>query len=90
MSIETSVTYDNDTLEVLSVYWTFARGKVYRTHGIDDWTNIDVDKKGRVLGIEMLEPGRVTQAMLRKAAKKFNEPRLTLLRPKNAAAMVAG
>lgn len=47
----TLVTYDK---EADAAYFSVKKGKVARTVELDDWLLADVDKKGALLGVEML------------------------------------
>jgi len=47
-----NITYDQDAD---AVYIELAKGKFGKNQKIDDLTILDLDKKGRVLGIEILD-----------------------------------
>lgn len=42
-----------------ALYLTLADGEVARTVEIDDGTNVDLNTDGNVLGVEVLNPGRL-------------------------------
>lgn len=48
---EALITYDK---EADAAYFSVKKGKVARTIKLDEWLLVDVDKKGALLGIEML------------------------------------
>lgn len=49
------VTYDN---EVDAKYVSIKEGKIHETKTINDWLFFDVDEKGGVLGIEILDSSK--------------------------------
>ena len=49
------ISYD---AQVSALYVTLADGRVARTVALDDGTNADEDAGGKLLGIEVLNPGR--------------------------------
>jgi len=57
-------TYDR---EADAMYISVKKGKVYRTLEVSDAINVDVDKKGRALGVEILY---VSAQMPRESIKK--------------------
>ncbi|HEY4522641.1 MAG TPA: DUF2283 domain-containing protein [Candidatus Paceibacterota bacterium] len=57
-------TYDT---EADAMYIRVKRGKVYKTLEVSDAVNVDVDKKGRTLGVEILY---VSVQMPRKSIKE--------------------
>ena len=78
---QVAVDTDDATGEVLAVYFHIRKGRVHRTH---EFANGDVfadyDRKGQLLGIELLAPCRVSivdqlaieeSADLRSRAKRF-------------------
>lgn len=48
---DTLITYDN---EADAAYFSVKKGKVAKTVKLDDWLLADIDKKGVLLGVEML------------------------------------
>ena len=55
------------------MYIALEEGKVKRTIEFAPETFIDLDDKGNLIGIELLNPGTL---MLRKLAKKYHRPEL--------------
>jgi len=56
-----------------AMYVTLGKGRVKRTIEFAPETFIDLDEKGDLLGIELLNPGTL---ILHKIAKKFHKPEL--------------
>ena len=56
-----------------AMYIALEEGKVKRTIEFAPETFIDLDDKGNLIGIELLNPGTL---MLRKLAKKYHRPEL--------------
>ena len=67
-----------DTL-AKAVYIELERKKVARTREFAPEVFLDFDYKGRLIGVEMLNPGML---VLKKVAKKFHKPELTKVHPK--------
>lgn len=56
--MQINITQDPDDKQILSIYFRLLRDKVNRTVELSEGVcYIDVDSKGRVLGVEMLAPG---------------------------------
>jgi len=49
------ITYDR---EADAVYIEFRKGDFFKNRKIDDFTIIDLDKKGNIFGIELLEASK--------------------------------
>ena len=87
LPLHVSIQTDPDG-NVDAMYFKFRRGRVARTVEFSEWTLIDLDKEGDIVGVEMLEPGMVTRKELERAAKKYREPSLATLNPKSLLAGV--
>ena len=59
--------------EARAVYMEFKPDKVARTVEFAPETFVDLDSKGHLLGIELLNPGTL-EIQLRKISKRFNIP----------------
>lgn len=70
---------------VKAVYIKINEGRVAKTVEFAPETFVDLDQKGNLLGIEMLNPGRLTikkkkhSSLLKKIANKWNAPEVTQL-----------
>jgi hypothetical protein len=81
LSFETNTTTDENTGEVLSVYFQLRRGKVSQTIEFENGAAFaDYNARGELLGVELLSPCRVTiidkiaanePVSLRKSMKAF-------------------
>jgi uncharacterized protein YuzE len=60
--------------QIEAIYIKLREGKVSKSKEIGAYGEavIDLDKNGNAVGIEMLEPGRVTVKLVRKIKKEFN------------------
>ena len=67
--------------EVRAVYMEFKSDKVARTVEFAPETFIDLDSRGHLLGIELLNPGTL-EVQLRKIGKRFHIPDNKHLRAK--------
>ena len=67
-----------DTL-AKAVYIELEKKKVARTREFAPEVFLDFDYKGRLIGVELLNPGVF---VLKKVAKKFRKPELTKVHPK--------
>ena len=73
---------DPEMGEVDALYFRWRRGQIAKSIEVSDWAVADFDSKGRLLGLEMLEPGTVTVKDLKSLAHKCKEPAVADLRPK--------
>ena len=71
-----------------AMYIKFRKNKIYRTVEFSDTTLIDLDRRGNIIGVEMLSPGRVTAKELERVARKYKEPALAQVKPKSLLAGV--
>ena len=60
--------------EIEAIYIKLREGKISTSKeiGAHGEAVVDLDKNGRALGIEMLEPGRITVKLVNKIKKEFN------------------
>lgn len=67
-----------DDNEIEAIYLKIRNNKIYKSEeiGSNGEAVIDLDRRGQVVGIEMLEPGRVTVREIRNIQKKYNIPEL--------------
>ncbi len=67
-----------DDNEIEAIYLKIRNNKVYKSEeiGSNGEAVIDLDRKGQVVGIEMLEPGSVTVQEIKSIQKKYNIPEL--------------
>jgi uncharacterized protein YuzE len=82
MKIEVRVTINNERREIEAVYFKINWLPIKETVELDSETYIDISKEGKIVGIEMLSPGKVTLEQLKKVAKKYKEPVINEIRPK--------
>ena len=76
-----TITFDS---EAKALYVKIREGKVAKTIEFSPETFVDLDSKGHLLGVEMLNPGKLTiqkkarvLAPLKRIATKFHQPALT-------------
>ena len=67
-----------DTL-AKAVYIELERKKVARTREFAPEVFLDFDYKGKLIGVELLNPGTL---VLKQVAKKFHRPELTKVHPR--------
>jgi uncharacterized protein YuzE len=66
-----SFSLDSDDNQILAIYMQLSDGKVKKTVEVSDGScYVDVDSKGRPLGIELLAPDEIKLA-LRQVKKRF-------------------
>jgi uncharacterized protein YuzE len=60
--------------EIEAIYIKLREGKVSKSEelGPNGEAIVDLDKSGNVIGIEMLEPGKITVRLFNKIKKQFN------------------
>ena len=68
--------------EIEAIYIRLKDGKVSKSREIGRYGEavVDLDKRGNVVGIEMLEPGKVTVSLMNRIKKEFNLQELGTLR----------
>jgi len=71
-----------DTSEGL-IYIQVREGKIYKTVELDPINEIyvDLDRKNRAIGFEIINPMHITVKELNNFARKFNVPELKILSP---------
>jgi uncharacterized protein YuzE len=70
--MKVSFQFDDDSNKVLAVYFELAQGDVHKTVEVSEGEcYVDVDRKGKLLGVEMLVPGHL-KINARKVARKYH------------------
>lgn len=67
-----------------ALYVRVRSGRVHRTREEADGVQVDLDRMGRLLGVEVLDPGRAgvrVRAVLRRLARRYHLSKLSHLRP---------
>ena len=85
-SFRIEVEVDNRSGETLAVYIRLSKGKVAKTIEHTETVYIDVNARGQVLGVELLEPASVSIEVMQKVAKEYDAPPLAAIDPKVLAA----
>lgn len=75
--MQVTVQTDPESKKVLAVYFQIAEGKVHKTVPIDEGKcYVDEDRRGKILGVEMLSPGEL-KILVQSVARKYRVPGLT-------------
>ncbi|MBU0630139.1 MAG: DUF2283 domain-containing protein [Candidatus Margulisbacteria bacterium] len=80
-----------DTSEGL-IYIKIKTGKIFKTVELDSVNEIfvDLDKKNKVIGFEIINPINITTRELNNFARRFNVPQLRMLSPQGMKDIVKG
>lgn len=71
-----SLCTDEDNGQIIAVYLSISKNKVYRTVTISDGEcYVDEDRKGNLLGVEMLVPGEL-ELHMKTVAKQYEVPEM--------------
>lgn len=79
------MTVDGERTPV-ALYCRLGTGAVHRTVEFRDGINIDLNRNGRVLGVEILRDATIKLELMVEAAKEFDDPRLASINPNMLAA----
>lgn len=67
-----------------ALYVRVRGGRVHRTREEADGVHVDLDRTGRLLGVEVLDPGRAgarVRAVLRRLARRYHRSELSHVHP---------
>jgi uncharacterized protein YuzE len=80
-TLEVAIYVDPKAPATNAIYFRVRKGKVASTHEVGEWAMADYDEAGKLLGLEMLEPGHVTVKDMNTIAEKCSEPCFADIRP---------
>lgn len=79
MMTEISFSIDPEDNEILAIYLRLTENKVFKTLELGPECNIDLDRRGKIVGAELLAPCNLK--IIYEAAEKYHAPLLKQIAP---------